>query len=52
MEEAGNGGRIVNLSSIAGLGGSSAFGQQCFPSVDYGVSKHAIAGMTKILALG
>lgn len=43
MIEAGNGGSIVNISSIAGLEGM-------FGSMAYGASKWAVRGMTKIAA--
>lgn len=43
MIDAGNGGSIVNISSIAGLEG-------LFGSVAYGASKWAVRGMTKIAA--
>lgn len=43
MIEAGNGGSIVNISSIAGLDG-------LFGSTAYGASKWAVRGMTKIAA--
>jgi 3alpha(or 20beta)-hydroxysteroid dehydrogenase len=43
MIEAGNGGAIVNISSVAGLEG-------LFGSMAYGASKWAVRGMTKIAA--
>ena len=43
MIEAGNGGSIVNISSVAGLEG-------LFGSMAYGASKWAVRGMTKIAA--
>ena len=43
MIDAGNGGSIVNISSIAGLEG-------LFGSMAYGASKWAVRGMTKIAA--
>ncbi len=43
MIAAGNGGAIVNISSIAGLNG-------LFGSMAYGASKWAVRGMTKIAA--
>lgn len=43
MIEAGNGGAIVNISSVAGLEG-------LFGSTAYGASKWAVRGMTKIAA--
>jgi 3alpha(or 20beta)-hydroxysteroid dehydrogenase len=43
MVEAGNGGAIVNISSVAGLEG-------LFGSMAYGASKWAVRGMTKIAA--
>jgi 3alpha(or 20beta)-hydroxysteroid dehydrogenase len=43
MFEAGNGGSIVNISSIAGM-------QGMFGSMAYGASKWAVRGMTKIAA--
>jgi 3alpha(or 20beta)-hydroxysteroid dehydrogenase len=43
MIEAGNGGSIVNISSIAGM-------QGMFGSMAYGASKWAVRGMTKIAA--
>ena len=47
MEESGNGGRVVNLSSLAGLSGMASTAG----CSHYGVSKHAIGGLTKIMAL-
>ena len=43
MIEAGNGGAIVNISSVAGM-------QGLFGSTAYGASKWAVRGMTKIAA--
>ncbi len=43
MIEAGNGGAIVNISSVAGMEG-------LFGSTAYGASKWAVRGMTKIAA--
>jgi len=43
MIEAGNGGSIVNISSVAGLEG-------LFGSMAYGASKWAVRGMTKVAA--
>jgi 3alpha(or 20beta)-hydroxysteroid dehydrogenase len=43
MIEAGNGGSIVNISSVAGMEG-------LFGSTAYGASKWAVRGMTKIAA--
>ncbi len=43
MIGAGNGGSIVNISSIAGLGGT-------FGSMSYSASKWAVRGMTKVAA--
>ncbi len=43
MIDAGNGGSIVNISSVAGLEG-------LFGSMAYGASKWAVRGMTKIAA--
>ncbi|MDH4077798.1 MAG: SDR family oxidoreductase [Acidimicrobiia bacterium] len=43
MIEAGNGGSIVNISSVAGM-------QGLFGSTAYGASKWAVRGMTKIAA--
>ena len=43
MIEAGNGGSIVNISSVAGMVG-------LFGSMAYGASKWAVRGMTKIAA--
>jgi 3alpha(or 20beta)-hydroxysteroid dehydrogenase len=43
MIAAGNGGSIVNISSIAGLGGT-------FGSMSYSASKWAVRGMTKVAA--
>jgi 3alpha(or 20beta)-hydroxysteroid dehydrogenase len=43
MIDAGNGGAIVNISSVAGLEG-------LFGSMAYGASKWAVRGMTKIAA--
>lgn len=43
MIEAGNGGSIVNISSVAGMEG-------LFGSMSYGASKWAVRGMTKIAA--
>jgi 3alpha(or 20beta)-hydroxysteroid dehydrogenase len=43
MIEAGNGGSIINISSVAGLEG-------LFGSMAYGASKWAVRGMTKIAA--
>ena len=47
METLGNGGRIVNMSSIAGFAGISA-GPSC---AHYGATKHALHGMTQTMAL-
>ena len=47
MEQYGNGGAVVVLCSITGRSGSSSM--QGVSS--YGISKHAIAGMTQIAAL-
>ena len=43
MIDAGNGGSIINISSVAGLMGSSR-------AIAYGASKWAVRGMTKIAA--
>ena len=43
MIEAGNGGSIVNISSVAGMEG-------VFGSMAYGASKWAVRGMTKVAA--
>ncbi len=43
MIEAGNGGAIINISSVAGMAG-------LFGSTAYGASKWAVRGMTKIAA--
>jgi 3alpha(or 20beta)-hydroxysteroid dehydrogenase len=43
MIEAGNGGSIVNISSVAGM-------QGLFGSTAYGASKWAVRGMTKVAA--
>ncbi len=43
MIDAGNGGSIVNISSIAGLSGA-------FGAVSYSASKWAVRGMTKVAA--
>jgi len=47
MEEAGNGGSVVNVSSLAGLGGITGK----MGVGHYGVSKWAVNGMTQIAAL-
>ena len=47
MEEAGNGGRVVNVGSLGGLGGITAK----TGGGHYGVSKWAVHGMTQIAAL-
>merc|ERR1712150_111290 len=46
-QQDGGGGRIVNISSIGGMSGICAKGG----TSHYGVSKHALIGMTKIMAL-
>ena len=47
IEEGGAGGRVVNISSLAGLSGA------CYKAgaAHYGASKHALCGLTKIMAL-
>ena len=47
IAEGGRGGRVVNVSSIAGITGISAKGG----SSPYGVSKFGLCGLTKIMAL-
>merc|ERR1711937_164744 len=47
METLGNGGRVVNMSSLAGLAGTSASAQ----ASHYGATKHALNGITQTLAL-
>ena len=46
MIQRGQGGRIINLSSIMGQVGSSIY-----PTVSYNVSKHGVDGLTRQLAL-
>ena len=47
IEQGAKGGRVVNISSLAGLSGV------CYKSgtSHYGTSKHALCGLTKIMAL-
>ena len=47
METLGNGGRIVNMSSIAGIAGISAGAS----ASHYGATKHALNGMTQTMAI-
>merc|ERR1712212_151995 len=47
MEETGTGGRVVNISSLAGLGGAA----YTAGAGHYGASKHALNGLTKVMAL-
>ena len=47
IEEIGNGGRIVNISSLGGITGVTAKGG----CAHYGTAKHALSGLTKIMAL-
>jgi NAD(P)-dependent dehydrogenase (short-subunit alcohol dehydrogenase family) len=46
MIERGQGGRIINISSIMGQVGNSVM-----PTIGYNVSKHAVDGLTRQLAL-
>jgi NAD(P)-dependent dehydrogenase (short-subunit alcohol dehydrogenase family) len=46
MIERGQGGRIINISSILGQVGSSVM-----PTISYNVSKHGVDGLTRQLAL-
>jgi len=47
IEQGAKGGRVVNISSLAGLSGA------CYKAgaSHYGASKHALCGLTKIMAL-
>ena len=47
MVESGQGGRVVNVSSIGGMTGVCSKGG----SSHYGVSKFGLTGLTKIMAL-
>ena len=46
MEACGNGGRVVNMSSIGGFAGASAN-----LSAAYAAAKHALNGITQVSAL-
>ena len=47
METLGNGGRVVNMSSLAGIAGTSAAAS----ASHYGATKHALNGITQTMAL-